>query len=46
VNYLIGLRRLIKAGFPIMRNDLPFETWEDLGVLEQIMELKMNVRFF
>jgi hypothetical protein len=41
--HLLRLRRLLKAGFPFSKNDLPFEMWEDLGLLNELLDVKTRI---
>ncbi len=36
--HLIDLRRLKKAGYPFDKNDLSYDEWMDLGLLNEMME--------
>jgi hypothetical protein len=38
VLYLLGLRRLVKAGYPLAQDDLDLETWRDLGEVNEALE--------
>jgi hypothetical protein len=33
---------MIRAGYPIGKNDLPLEIWEDLGFVNEILEIRMK----
>jgi len=37
------LRRLIKAGYPIKANDLPFLIWEDLALVNELIDIKTRI---
>jgi hypothetical protein len=35
---MLHIRSLKKAGYPFGKNDLSVEEWEDLGMLEDVIE--------
>ncbi len=37
------LRRLIKAGYPIGKNDLSFFEWRDLGILNEMLDSSKRI---
>ena len=39
----MSLHLLITAGYPFGQNDLPLETWLDLGVLRIVIESRRKV---
>lgn len=36
----MSLHLLIQAGYPLKQDDLPLETWRDLGVLRTMIKTK------
>jgi hypothetical protein len=36
--HLVDLRRLLKAGYPFGKNDLGYQEWMDLGLMNEMME--------
>jgi hypothetical protein len=38
VFHLFELRRMILAGYPFKGNDLPMQTWIDLGILTEVAD--------
>ena len=42
-SYLFNLRKLQKAGYPFHKNDLPYQTWLDLGMLNEMMDRKARL---
>jgi hypothetical protein len=36
--HLLRLRRLQKAGYPFSKNDLSYEEWLDLGILNELLK--------
>jgi hypothetical protein len=40
-NHLLYLRRLQKAGYPFGKNDLSFEEWLHLGLINEFLDHKM-----
>ena len=43
VEHLMSLHLLIQAGYPFAQDDLPLETWRDLGVLRAVIQAKQRV---
>jgi hypothetical protein len=41
--HLMTLRRLIKAGYPINKNDLSFFEWRDLGILNEMLDSSKRI---
>ncbi|MDY7002153.1 MAG: hypothetical protein SVS15_10290 [Thermodesulfobacteriota bacterium] len=39
----MSLHVLIEAKYPFAQNDLPLETWRDLGVLRSVIQAKQRV---
>jgi hypothetical protein len=42
---LMRWRTLRKGGFPFQSDDLSLQVWNDLGILEQVMESRMPRMF-
>lgn len=38
VSHLLWLRSLVRGGYRFGPNDLPVATWEDMGVLEDVVD--------
>jgi len=41
--HLLKLRRLIKAGYPFAKNDLSWDEWFYLGLLDDLIESKRRI---
>lgn len=43
VIYLFNLRKLQKARYPFHKNDLPYQTWLDLGMLNEMVDGRLKI---
>ncbi len=41
--HLLWLRKLIKAGIRFSPDDLPCDTWEDLGMVNEMIDIKTRI---
>lgn len=42
-DYILGLRRMVAAGLPFDQDDLPFEIWEDIAMVDEIIKLRTRI---
>ena len=40
---LLRLRKLSKGGYPFSKNDLDYQTWLDLGTLNDMLDSKIKI---